>query len=74
MYRELFAHKAKGSQLSFSIQFDPSEVLPYTVQYGGGGHYFQTVTDAVNYTRQRKWITAAQAEKILRELDRKWDE
>ena len=68
MYEELCSQTVRGSQLHFSVHHDPGEVLPWTVQYAGGGHYFQTAEDAVNYARKRKWITAAQAGKILDRL------
>lgn len=68
MYTELFAQRVRGGQLSFSIQYDQNEAMPYTVQYAGCGHYFQSLTEAVNYARSRKWITPSQAEKIRREL------
>ena len=68
MYEEMISQPVRGSRLHFSIHFDPGEVLPWTVQYAGGGHYFQSAEDAVNYVRKRKWITAAQAEKILERI------
>ncbi len=68
MYKTVLLHPARRSQLSFSIQHDPGEVLPWTVQYAGSGHYFQSAEDAVNYVRKRKWITATQAEKILERI------
>lgn len=65
MYKTVLLHPARRSQLNFSIQHDPGEVLPWTVQYAGSGHYFLTAAEAVSYAQSRKWITAVQAEKIL---------
>ena len=68
MYEELYSQPIRGSQLCFSIHHDPGEVLPWSVQYANGGHYFQNAEDAVNYARKRKWITDFQAGKILERL------
>lgn len=68
MYTEVYSGKVRGSRLCFSIQHDPDQIKPWCVQYGGGGHYSQTMPEAVDYCRSRKWITQAQAENIIAEL------
>lgn len=68
MYEELLKQRARGSQVDFSIHYDPAQVMPWSVQYGGGGHYFLTAEEAVAYTQHRKWITALQAVRILEQL------
>ena len=72
MYQEVFSQRVPGGGgLCLTIQHDPDEVMPWCVQYGGGGHYFLTMPEAVNYIRSRKWITRAQAESIIDRLTSK---
>lgn len=73
MYQEVYSRKVPGSRLYFSIQYDPESPSAYCwcEQYGGGGHYFQTMPETVDYCRSRKWITKAQAESIIAELKAK---
>ena len=68
MYEELLKQRVRGSQIDFSIHHDPAQVMPWSVQYGGGGHYFLTAEEAVTYAQHRKWITANQAFSILEQL------
>lgn len=65
MYQEIAKHKARGSQLFFSVMHDPAEVKPYCIQYMGAGHYFDNFAACVMYAVGRKWITYAQASKML---------
>lgn len=71
MYREIYSRKVPGSQLYFSIQYDPDEVSPWCVQFAGNGHYHPSMPETVDYCRSRKWITKAQAESIIAELKAK---
>ena len=74
MYQTKFTQKVPGGGgLCFQIQYDPAEVMPWCCQYGGGGHYYQSGAEAVEYARRRKWITRAQAESIIRQLDEERD-
>ena len=68
MYTTVFKQRARGSRIDFSIQYDPAEVMPWSMQYGGGGHYFKAAEEAVAYAQHRKWITANQAFSILEQL------
>ena len=65
MYQEITKHKARGSQLFFSIQHDPAEAKTFSVQYAGNGHYFDSFQQAVLYAASRKWITYTQASTLL---------
>ncbi len=71
MYQEQLSQRVpRGGGLCFSIQYDEGEPLPWSVQFGGGGHYFQTMPEAVKYIRSRKWITKAQEDAIIKELSK----
>ena len=71
MYTEIYSQLARGSQFPFSVCCDPSEVMPWCIQFAGGGHYFATMPEAVQYARSRKWITTAKAVKVIDEINSK---
>ena len=71
MYQEVYSRKVPGSQLYFSIQYDPEQFKPWCEQFAHGGHYFDSMPETVDYCRSRKWITKAQAESIIAELKAK---
>lgn len=71
MYQEIYSHRVPGSRLTFSLQFDPEQTMPWCEQYAGSGHYFRTMPEAVDYCRSRRWITYAQAATIITELQAK---
>lgn len=69
MYQEQLSQRVPGGGgLCFSLQYDESEPMPWSVQFGGGGHYFKTMPEAVQYIRSRKWITKAQVDSIIKAL------
>jgi hypothetical protein len=67
--------RAKCRGVSCTSPFSTTRKAPppfcWCEQFGGGGHYFKTMPETVDYCRSRKWITKAQAESIIAELKAK---
>lgn len=65
MYTELYRRRLPGSRKELSIQYDPTEPQPYTVQAFGGGHYFQSPTECVMYCKERKWVKKSEVDDLI---------
>ena len=65
MYTQLYQRRLPGSLKELSIQYDPTEPQPYTVQAFGGGHYFQSPTECVMYCKERKWVKKSEVDDLI---------
>ena len=65
MYTALDHRRLPGSHKELSIQYDPTEPQPYTVQAFGGGHYFQSSSECVMYCKERKWVKKSEVDDLI---------
>ena len=65
MYIPLYHRRLPGSPKELSIQYDPTEPQPYTVQAFGGGHYFQSPSECVMYCKERKWVKRSEVDDLI---------
>ena len=65
MYTPLYQRRLPGSRKDLSIEYDPTEPQPYTVQAFGGGHYFQSPSECVMYCKERKWVKKSEVDELI---------
>ena len=65
MYTDLYRKRLRSSRNGLSIQYDPTEPQPYSVQAFGCGHYFQSPTECVMYCKERKWVKKNEVDDLI---------
>ena len=65
MYTALYHRRLRSSRNGLSIQYDPVELQPYSVQAFGCGHYFQSPAECVMYCKERKWVKKSEVEDLI---------
>ena len=65
MYKALYHRRLPSNLKELSIQYDPTEPQPYTVQAFGGGHYFKSPAECVMYCKERKWVKKSEVDGLI---------
>lgn len=65
MYTPLYQRRLSGSRKDLSVEYDPTEPQPYTVQAFGCGHYFHSPSECVMYCKERKWVKKNEVDDLI---------
>ena len=67
----VYYDRARGRSKHFEVFFDnhPDALVPWSIQYCGGGHYFRTLYGTLCYAVGRGFIEEHMIDKITAEIE-----